>query len=306
MNILENIDYKSWYEQMEASVKVRAAEDCLEELIQEMRNPVEQVDIVLPWEKLQDKFLYRPGEVTVLAGQNGSGKSLIAGQIAIHLISQNQKVVIASFEMKPARTLQRMIRQWSRMSFPTLQAHEQFKEWVKDRLWFYDQQGTVSPSQVLGVGVYAKTILGCQHYFIDSLMKCTRGETDYDSQKDFTDQLCSLARDQNSHVHLVHHIRKQSDDNKTPSKNDLKGSGSVADQVDNVILMHRNKSKERDFEAHGFVDHSIPDAFLSFEKQRNGEWEGVAKLWFDKKSQQYVQDCGGLPTDYQPKATAHQ
>jgi hypothetical protein len=66
--------------------------------------------------------------------------------------------------------------------------------------------------------------------------------------------------------------------------------------------MHRNKSKERDFEANGVVDHSIPDAFVSFEKQRNGEWEGVAKLWFDRQSQQYVQEVGGLPTEYQPKS----
>jgi hypothetical protein len=69
--------------------------------------------------------------------------------------------------------------------------------------------------------------------------------------------------------------------------------------------MHRNKSKERDFEANGVVDHSIPDAFLSFEKQRNGEWEGVAKLWFDRQSQQYVQEVGGLPTEYQPKSADH-
>jgi hypothetical protein len=69
--------------------------------------------------------------------------------------------------------------------------------------------------------------------------------------------------------------------------------------------MHRNKSKERDFEANGVVDHSIPDAFLSFEKQRNGEWEGVAKLWFDRQSQQYVQEVGGLPTEYQPKTYTH-
>lgn len=305
MNVLENLDYKAWYEQMEASVKVRPAADCMDDLIEEMRNPSEEPNIVMPFEKLADKFTYRFGEVTVLAGQNGSGKSLLAGQIALHLIHQNQKVVIASFEMKPVRTLKRMVRQWSRMSFPTLQAHEKFKEWVADKLWFYDVQGTVSPPQVLGVGVYCKTMLGCQHYFIDSLMKCVRGEDDYNAQKNFTDELCGLARDQNIHIHLVHHIRKQSDDNRTPSKNDLKGSGSVADQVDNVILMHRNKLKERDFEANGVVDHSIPDAFLSFEKQRNGEWEGVAKLWFDRQSQQYVQEVGGLPTEYQPKSASY-
>ena len=76
---------------------------------------------------------------------------------------------------------------------------------------------------------------------------------------------------------------------------DLKGSGSVADQVDNVILMHRNKKKEREIEAGNVVDQSIPDAYLAIEKQRNGEYEGVIRLWFDKNSQQFTEQAYGNP-----------
>jgi twinkle protein len=35
----------------------------------------------------------------------------------------------------------------------------------------------------------------------------------------------------------------------------------------------------------------VPDAVLVCEKQRNGEWEGKLKLWFDYKSQQYIEEA---------------
>jgi twinkle protein len=298
MNIIQDLDYQAWYESMEASVKVRPVADCMDQLIDEVRHPVHAPKIVMPWSKTEDLFRFRPGEITVYAGQNGSGKSMLTGQIALGLIAQGQKLVIASFEMKPLATLKRMVRQWSRMSMPTVDQYEAFKDWVGANMWFYDQQGTVSPQQVLGVGVYATKQLQCKHYLVDSLMKCVKGEDDYNGQKNFTDELCALARDQDMHVHLVHHIRKQQNDENLPTKMDLKGSGSIADQVDNVMLLHRNKKKERELEANGVVDQSIPDAYLAVEKQRNGEWEGVIRLWYDRQSQQYVEMQNGFAIDF--------
>ena len=293
--IPDDIDFQAWYDSMEAQVRVRSAADCMDQLIDQVKNPVTTKPVTLPWSKTLGLFEFRPAEVTVFAGTNGSGKSMLTGMIALNLIAQDQRVVIASFEMKPLRTLQRMVRQWSRRRDPILADYEAFKEWVGDKMWFYDQQGTVSPGQVLGVGSYAAANLNCKHYLIDSLMKCLRDEDDYNGQKNFVDQLCTLARDYDTHIHLVHHIRKQQNDEHPPTKMDLKGSGSVADQVDNVILMHRNKKKERELEAGNVVDQSIPDAYLAIEKQRNGEYEGVIRLWFDKNSQQFTEQAYGNP-----------
>ena len=72
---------------------------------------------------------------------------------------------------------------------------------------------------------YCAKELGIKHVFIDSLMKCVRGEDDFNGQKDFVDELCSLARDNQIHIHLVHHIRKLSSEAETPDKTDVKGSG---------------------------------------------------------------------------------
>ena len=45
---------------------------------------------------------------------------------------------------------------------------------------------------------------------------------------------------------VAHHLRKPKDENEVPDKHDNKGSGAITDQVDNVMLVWRNKRKEDD------------------------------------------------------------
>jgi twinkle protein len=164
-------------------------------------------------------------------------------------------------------------------------------------LWLYDQQGTVTAQQVIAVSRYSAVELGVQHIFIDSLMKCVSGEDDYNAQKSFVDELTSLARDHNVHVHLIHHIRKLQSEEVKPNKNDIKGSGSISDQVDNVLMVWRNKKKEHDAQ-NGVVDVMIPDAYLMCEKQRNGEAEDWYSLWYHKDSQQFVEYHDSIPMSF--------
>jgi twinkle protein len=127
---------------------------------------------------------------------------------------------------------------------------------------------------------------------IDSLMKCVRGEDDYNGQKALVDELCAIARDHSIHIHLVHHIRKLENEAKKPDKSDVKGSGAITDQVDNVLLVWRNKADQQSRKA------ADPDAALICCKQRHGEWEGGINLWFDKESQQYLEHPETPPIDF--------
>ena len=120
-------------------------------------------------------------------------------------------------------------------------------------------------------------------------------ETDHKNQKDFVSDCTNLARDTNLHVHLVHHVRKGQTDEAMPQKVDMKGSGSIADQVDNVFMMWRNKKKERLQEAGQPTDIDEPDAMLLCEKQRNGEFEPRLRLWYDRRSQQFLEKAGANP-----------
>ena len=126
-------------------------------------------------------------------------------------------------------------------------------------------------------------------------MKCVADEDDYNGQKRMVDELTAIARDYSIHLHLVHHIKKPANEDHKPTKYDYKGSGSITDQVDNVISVWRNKPKERDREAGKMVIETEPDCLLICDKQRNGDWEGQIGLWFHRDSQQFVGAPGDAP-----------
>lgn len=309
MQILRDdmIDFSKYETETEAAAMVKPASVWLAELIDRVRNPRAPDHQFLPWDKTRGLIQFRPGEVTVWGGANGAGKSLVTGLVALGLLHQRQPVCIASFEMKPIKTLERMARQWSGFNpgdpafagseearTSMVEIYGQFRDWAKG-LWLYDQQGTTTATKVAAVVRYCAKERGIKHFFVDSLMKCVAGEDDYNGQKAFIDELCAIARDHAIHVHVVHHIRKPTDESHRPNKYDYKGSGSITDQVDNVVSVWRNKPKEKKAEQGKLVDVTEPDALLICDKQRNGEWEGSIGLWFDRQSQQYVGHASDTP-----------
>lgn len=304
----DEIDFALYERETDAQQKVKPAALWVQELIDRIKFPVHLPRTVMPWRKTHALLQFRPGEVTVWGGENDSGKSLVTGQVSLSLCAQDEKVCIASFEMKPMKTLERMARQWSTYNVGDIafrgnaeaqaqfiDLYEQFRDWTEKRLWLYDQQGTVNASQVCAVARYCAKELGVTHFVVDNLMKCVAGEDDYNGQKTFVDELTSIARDRNIHIHLIHHVKKP-EAGKKPNRYNLKGTGAISDQVDNVILVYRDKEKEKEKEAGKRVEESMrPDTLLICDKQRNGEWEGSIGLWFDRASQQFVANAGDEP-----------
>ena len=306
----DNIDFSRYESETETRERVKPASVWVGALIEGLRHPVRSPRQVLPWGKTHQLIQFRPGEVTVWGGANGAGKSLITGMVALSLMAQDQRVCIASFEMKPSKTIERMARQWSgrnphdpafagsleaRKSL--IDVYEQFRDW-SSTLWLYDQQGTVTAKKVAAVARYCAVEKGVRHFFIDSLMKCVAGEDDFNAQKAFVDELTAIARDHEMHIHLVHHVRKPSDESRKPCKFDLRGSSAITDQTDNVLIFWRNWPKEKKREDNKLTkedDAKEPDALLICCKQRNGEWEGSIGLWYDRNSQQYVEHRGDEP-----------
>jgi twinkle protein len=255
----------------------------------------------MPWQKTQKLFKFRPGEVTVWCGINGHGKSMITSQVALDLAWNGGKPCIASMEMLPKRTLWRMVRQASGSSEPSIQYIKQFLGWCDRKIHIFDHHGTVNPDLILGAARYAALTLGTKHMFIDSLMKCVKGEDDYNGQKNFIDEACAIARDLNIHLHIIHHVRKGENEFQIPGKFDGKGSGAIADQVDNWITVFRDKRREAGLVANP-TDAKLlnaPDCILNIDKQRNGEWEGRIGLFFDPASMSYVEQRGQAPRKYE-------
>lgn len=303
----DNINFAKYLQETDMQANIKPASVYLDDMLENILNPKPDYSLAPPWPFMAETFKFRKGEVTVWAGQNGSGKSMMTGQVALGLMKQNQKVCIASFEMKPMLTLNRMIRQFGGDAFTysseidaqkMLGVYNRFESFTNNKLFIYDQQGMITAKKMIAVTKYCAGDLGVTHMFIDSLMKCVGGEDSYNEQKMFVDELTAVARDYDIHIHLVHHIRKLGNDETRPSKFDLRGSSSIADQVDNILIMWRNKKKEHDSEQGIEVDPKIPDALLMCEKQRNGEHEKWYDFWFDRNSQQFLDRYAGSLHDY--------
>lgn len=297
-------DFRAYMAESEPKAKVLNADTWRSALIESVKSGNKVTGAMLPWAKTHDHLRFRGGEVTLWQGINGHGKSQLLGQATIGFASQGERVCVASFEMKPVSTLKRMLRQFAMNDRAGETAVNQMMDWAKGKYWLYDQLGTVRPEMIYAVIRYCADRLKIKHIVIDSLMKCVRGEDDYNGQKDFVDMLTGLARDLDVHIHLVHHVRKGENEDKVPGKFDGKGSGAISDQVDQVLTVWRNKKKERTVEkllrANQMVDDETkksPDALLICDKNRHGEWEGTTALWYHPQSLQYTGDSQCRPLD---------
>lgn len=304
--ISDSIDFAMYMRDTDTQTKVKPASAWHETLRDKLRAKSAEKRVFLPWEKVRENFQFRPGEVSLWPGQNGHGKSLVLCQVALSLMGQGEKVCIASLEMKPYKTLQRMSRMFCGVNpfSPEFQADEgfgaieelysQFFGWTDNRLWLYDQTGTADTETMLGMTRYCAKELGVTHIVIDNLAKCIPDEDAYNDQKWFVDELTAIARDYACHIHLAHHLKKPSKEYDVPDKHDTKGSGSITDLVDNVLIVWRNKAKEDDVKSHGIHAKKViePDQLILCRKQRNYEGsadgEPTIKLWFHHDAQQYV------------------
>lgn len=289
--ITDHIDFDKYNEQSDDHANVRAASSFRDELYDSFHGERRDEGVWLPWKRM-GWFKLRPHEVTIWSGINGHGKSVLLGQAMLEAMTQGARVCIASFEMPAATTLSRMCRQATGAVRPDRDIIERFNDWTDDRLWIYDQTGTVSWKRVLGVIKYAIKELGVDQFVIDSLMKCGINPEDMAGEKAFVDELTTLAKDSPIHIHLVDHIRKQENEYKMPGKFDVRGNGQKTDMVDNVLIVYRNKRKEheamRDRDAQKDEIMDLPDAYLICDKQRNGTgYEGQTHLWFHRESMQY-------------------
>lgn len=298
--IPDSIDWNAYvHDADDGRADVRPASEFFEMVVDSFHGEEQQqAGVTTPWLALGRDLAFRPGEVTLWGGINGHGKSGVLGQVVLHFMGEGERVCVASMEMQPHKTLERMARQAACSGKPSTEYLNHLSTWTDDRLWIYNHIGTVQRDRMLAVSRYCRNELGVSHMVIDSLMKCGIAPDDYAGQKAFVDALCSLARDTGLHIHLVHHIRKGERESNVPDKFDLKGAGEITDLVDNLLIVHRNKRKEeelrKDLDAEkraGFEAQA--DTVLICAKQRHYTWEGNLKLWFDPESLQFRDQRSG-------------
>lgn len=256
--------------------------------------------VAVPWAKLHGKFDLRLGELTIWGGDSGSGKSALLGQVMAHCIWQGSKALIASFEMPPRQTLIRLLRQCSGTDKPARDWCLAWLKWASDKLWIWDHLDTIPADRVLAATGAVAEHLGIRHVVIDSLMMCglpQDGHGYLTAQTEFIRKLSNSAKAYDIHIHLVAHTRKPERGQRTPAKHDIRGASQITDLAHNVIMLSRNKEKEK---AQVALDMGMtpqnPDAldewdtYVSVEKQRATGTEQTFGLAFDRKSGAWSED----------------
>lgn len=244
-----------------------------------------------------DLLGYRPGELTEYAGINGHGKSLLTGQIIQMLAAQGFKQFIVSPEMRPERTLLRMFRQaYGHTPDPLRDKYNVLRwlDWADKLMPMYDADGEISPESVMGAYLVAVQDFGVSHVWIDNLMLVVPGEDTYNEQKAFVKSLKQLAKETNTHCHLVLHARKGKTEDDPIGKFDIRGAAAITDAADNVVIIQRNTVKDRKRAENRLTpaeDADEADSVFNLCKQRNGDYDNRIKpLWLDMKSRAFCDD----------------
>jgi len=266
------------YNKVDAERKIRPAGDFTEEVLDFYMSGYKISGRRLPFSILDNKFRFRKEETTVLAGINGSGKSLLANQWMLTAVTDGAICLVVSLEMSPKATLARMWRQASLEVEPTLDFGLDFAKWANNKLWFYDQQGSVDLQTLNAVIRWAKDHCNIDYVLVDSLMTLNIAEDDYNGQKKCITTLANLARELEMHIVLVCHAKKGNDIRERLTRWSIRGASSLADRADNIFLLGRTFDN----------DPMNADAYLNLAKARHFDGaECDMELWLDMASMNY-------------------
>lgn len=218
----------------------------------------EQLGLLLPWGNFHGSslaFRFRYGEVTVWTGYNKHGKSEVLNHVIVDLCWQGQRALLCSLEVQAPETYRKLIRMvMGRRDVCPPEERATFRETclkpLADKVWVYDHVGYAPLQDALNVMLYAYQRFGCRQFVLDSLMQFEgldgEGQDQWNSQKDFMQQLDTFAKTYHVHVHLVAHSRKpeKGGENTIPRRYNIMGSSYVSNKPSNVIVVWRNRKKQ--------------------------------------------------------------
>jgi replicative DNA helicase len=232
-----------------------------------------------------DGFLtIRRGNVVVIAGNPGTGKSALALQVAQRVANRHGPMVFFSLEMSTYELGERMIQGTtgcganviSTPQFTTKENRAKIKEALKptegmDRALFLDP-GVITPQEALAYARMAQIRFGdLKAVFVDylQLMRCPeKGYGSVERTTWLSRQMKAMARTLEVPVVVLSQLsRGQVKDGREPQLHDLRDSGAIEQDADIVIFTHRPDPDQDNFK-------------LIVRKQRHGP-VGSARVKFD-------------------------
>ena len=193
---------------------------------------------------------FRRGELTILTGNTGVGKTTFLSQYSLGFLMQHIPTLWGSFEIKNEIIGTTLLAQFSRDDLT--KNVEKAKEWLEKLqqlpLYFMKYFGSTDPEDLFSTLDYAVYEHDVAHIVLDNLqfMLTNQNKSNFDKfeiQDRVIARLRQFASDRNVHVTLVIHPRKV-EDNEELQISSVFGGGKATQEADNVLIL-QNLGKYR-------------------------------------------------------------
>lgn len=250
-----------------------------------------------------------PGDMTVIAGRPGMGKTSLMDTIAYNMAQAGESVAFMSLEMKGDRIARRLIRMLtgipsSRLRLPArvLRADERgqiadaFQALTDLPLWMSDKRG-MSISEIRRTARQWHVRRPFKVLMIDfiQLIHADKENSNRNDQLDIITRLLhELAGELNVHIVVASQLSRETDkkDNRRPELSHLRDSGGIEQNADNVIGLWRSnyykddedkKGKDKPVEPFHQPDRAMMSEAIIL-KQREGDTPTVDLGWWGERS----------------------
>lgn len=193
------------------------------------------------------------GEVTIVSGLNGSGKSSWLNSVMLNVIHRGFKVGCFSGELTDFNVMKWLSQSAAGKHYVKKVAgsdyayevddmvYEKISDWLCDKFYLFNNNYGNKFEQVLSdlEEVVAK---GVKLIVLDNLMALQISGLSGDKnekQKQFILDVVEFAKKKNVHIIVVCHARKESGSQTFLRKESIAGSGDLTNAVQNVAIVHR-------------------------------------------------------------------
>lgn len=237
-----------------------------------------------------------PATLTLIASRPGMGKTSIGYQFADHQARNGKRALFVSLEMSAGQLWERRIcgdvevdpsmyrrrRLTDEQREKLAQASLDYQTAIEDRLIIVD----TAPLDIAGV---AKAIQSARPQFVVvdhlGLVKHS-ADSDVQGLHEIAWGLKILAKQFSIPVLGLYQLNRgvETRDNKRPQMSDLRGSGRLEEDADNVAFLYRQDYYTR---AEGLVLSAISDTEFIVQKNRSGA-QGYCKLAYHLRKQRFA------------------
>lgn len=243
----------------------------------------------------------KPGALCILAARPSVGKTAFALTVAINAaIRNNKKVAVFSFEMPTVQLVQRMLTTLSQVSFKRqkkpgmlnfnettrlVNAHEA----LSNSKIFVDENSGNTPADIISKCRRMKNTTGLDLVIIDYLQLITLGEKKENRQQEVSEmsrKMKLFAKELGVPFLVLSQLSRGTEQRgEEPQLSDLRESGSIEQDADMVMFLHRPKkvenpkSEESKFAASYDDDGDHKFVKMIVAKNRNGETGNVYFDW---------------------------